>query len=255
MFRYGLIIADQAALLDEPAEGPLHHPAPVEHLEAFGVVRATYDVQVEAAAGPQGFDPGDQGAGIARMGPYLGQAAVPIDEASQQVLGSIPVLFIGGADIDPQQQAQDVDQDMAFASRGLLTSVVAAHPALVADLDGLAVEDGGGGTGLTAVGLADLGAQGVMDTFPDALLNPEAKHSVDGAPRAVLFGQQSPGAAGTQQIKNTVDHQAPVGGRSPELGLCGQERAHQVPLVNDQDGSPGVEIRIVKTMRAMAYMA
>ena len=116
MFRYGLMIADQAALLDEPAEGPLHHPAPVEHLEAFGIVRTPYDVQVEAAAGPQGFDPGDQGAGIARMGPCLGQAAVPIDEASQQGLGSIPVLFIGGADIDPQQQAQDLNQNMAFAN-------------------------------------------------------------------------------------------------------------------------------------------
>ena len=236
MLRSGLVVADQAALLDEPAEGPLDDPAPVEHLEAFGIVRAPYDVQVEAAAGSQGFYPGDQGAGIARVGPDLGQAAVPIDEAPQQGPGSIPVLFIGGADIDPQQQAQDVDQDMAFASRGLLTSVVAAHPALVTDLDGLAVEDGGGGTGLTAVGLADLGAQGVMDTFPDALLNPEAKHSVDGAPRAVLFGQQSPGAAGTQQIKNTVDHQAPVGGRSPELGRRGQQRAQQVPVGIDLIG-------------------
>ena len=94
MFRYGLMIADQAALLDEPAEGPLDDPAPVEHLEAFGIVRAPYDVQVEAAAGSQGFYPGDQGAGIARVGPDLGQAAVPIDEASQQGLGPIPVLFL-----------------------------------------------------------------------------------------------------------------------------------------------------------------
>jgi hypothetical protein len=161
MLRSGLIVADQAALLDEPAEGSLDDPAAVEYLESFGVVRALYDLQMEAAAGSQGFDPGDQRAGIASIGPDLGQAAVPIDEAPQQGLGPITVLFIGGADVDSQQQAQDVDQDMAFASRGLLTRVIAAQPALVADLDGLTVEDGGGGAGLTAVGLADPGAQGV----------------------------------------------------------------------------------------------
>ena len=77
MLRSGLIIADQAALLDEPAEGTLHHQAPVQHREALGIVRALYHAQEEAAAGPQGFHPGDQCAAIARIRPDFGQAAAP----------------------------------------------------------------------------------------------------------------------------------------------------------------------------------
>ena len=71
MLRSRFIIADQATLLDEPSKGPLHNPAAVEHLEPFGIVGAPHDVQVEAAAGSQGFDPVDQGAGITRVGPDL----------------------------------------------------------------------------------------------------------------------------------------------------------------------------------------
>ena len=37
MLRSGTIIADQAVLFDEPAEGPVDDPPPVEHLETNGV--------------------------------------------------------------------------------------------------------------------------------------------------------------------------------------------------------------------------
>ena len=94
------------------------------------------------AAGSQGFDPRDQGTGIAGVGPDLGQATVPRDEATQQSLGTVAVLLIGGSHIDPQERTQNVDQDVTFAPGGLLAGVVAPYPALVAE-PGIFVQDDG----------------------------------------------------------------------------------------------------------------
>lgn len=97
-----------------------------------------------------------------------------------------------------------------------------AQPVLVAGLDGLAVQRGGGGIGLTAAGLADLHARGTVDALLKALLNPEAKDPVNGAPTAAVYGQLSPGAAGSKQMEKAVDHQAPVAGRSPDSRAPGE---------------------------------
>lgn len=87
---------------------------------------------------------------------------------------------------------------------------------------------------MAASGLADLEAEGVVDALPDALLNPAAKDTVDGAPRIVLFGQPAPRESAAQQVTDRVDHPTPVGRQSPGLGARGHERALKVPMVIDQ---------------------
>ena len=64
-----LVIAGEAAGLVEPTEGALEDPTLAHEWEAFGVVAAAGDVEVQFAAGAQPFDPLDQGPGVAAIGP------------------------------------------------------------------------------------------------------------------------------------------------------------------------------------------
>lgn len=71
-----LVVADEASVLEDPGEGPLDHPAPRHHLEAFDVGAAADDLQGDVGlfGGPMneatgvaaiGKDAGDEGVALA----------------------------------------------------------------------------------------------------------------------------------------------------------------------------------------------
>lgn len=82
--REGLVVAGQAAVMHEPAEGPLDNPTPRNHLEALlgGIAASDFHINAEAGTMVDDFDP----------------LAVVDDEASEQAVEMVEdrVLLPGG---------------------------------------------------------------------------------------------------------------------------------------------------------------
>lgn len=72
-----------------------------------------------------GHDLGHSGALIAGVCEDLDDRGEAASGVAQQAAGAIAVLDIGAMDDDIQQQAEGVDDDMAFAARDFLARVVA----------------------------------------------------------------------------------------------------------------------------------
>src|SRR5258708_30731610 len=69
------IVAAQAPRFKEPAKGSLYQPAFGQNLEAFGSITPPYDLQLQFAIRTQLFDPVNQLAQIAAIGPNDLQSA------------------------------------------------------------------------------------------------------------------------------------------------------------------------------------
>ncbi len=77
----GFVVAGEAAVVHEPAEGPLDDPAPWDDLEAFlaRVARGDLDVDAEDGAVFDGLGP------IAGVGPGFGDRGVVPGDVGEQV--------------------------------------------------------------------------------------------------------------------------------------------------------------------------
>ncbi len=71
-------------------------------------------------------------------------------------------------------------------------------------LDGLAVEDAGGGLLLPPLQAAGIVAQGIMHLLPGAVGLPAAEVAIDTVPRRIVVRQRSPGTAAGDKVENGV---------------------------------------------------
>src|SRR3974377_1124488 len=72
-----LVVPTKAARLHKPAEGSLGDPALRQNLEAFSLVGAPHNLQMELAEWTEVLDPLDQGSQVATVGPDELTAAAP----------------------------------------------------------------------------------------------------------------------------------------------------------------------------------
>lgn len=116
-----LVIAGETPVAADPGEGAFHDPALGQHHEASDV--AALDDLERPAAGA-----GDERAHLRPGVAAIGDDALDEREApprlAQQRLGAIAILDIGGMDVDVQQQALRVDEDVALAAEDLLAGIV-----------------------------------------------------------------------------------------------------------------------------------
>src|SRR5438552_5471524 len=121
---------------------------------------------------------------------------------------------------------------MPLASGDLFSSVIAAIlSSHVRGADGLAVDDAGTGARCSALGLADFGAQGVMNLLPNSQVAPFPKKPVHSAPIGEIVRQQTPRTPRTVEIQNRVHHFAPVNPlRCPPITRSRQQRFDDLPL-------------------------
>ena len=82
-------------------------------------------------------------------------------------------------------------------------------------LDGLAVDDAGGGRRLAAGAGAGVAAQGGVDLRPQAAVAPGVEVVGHQAPGREVVGQQPPGAAGAGDVQGGVDDLAGRVGAGP----------------------------------------
>src|SRR4051794_5945053 len=83
------VVADQAAVAQQPAEGAFDDPAVGQHGESGAVITAFDDGQGESQ---NLVGPADQATGIATISPDQGDGGVPLTQAGQQPECPVTVL-------------------------------------------------------------------------------------------------------------------------------------------------------------------
>src|SRR5262245_35365649 len=119
---------------------------------------------------------------------------------------------------DRKQEPLRVDLDLALAPSEFLASIEAAQPASER-FDGLTVNDGRVGTGLTPGMEAGQLAQHCMDAHPGPIELLAAEIVIDRLPGAVLARQIPPGAAGAQNVRDAISDAADVNRAWPAIRL------------------------------------
>jgi len=136
------MVAVQDAPEHQPSERALHDPAPGQHLECGKVVIALHDLQ-----GPAGFvlEPSDEFTPVAAIRPHQLHPGQAVLDAQHQDPGSVAVLESRRMDDNADQEAQNINNHMAFYTLDLFPGIVARAFGPSVGLDGLRVDDKGAG--------------------------------------------------------------------------------------------------------------
>lgn len=132
------VVLAQATVPSQPGEGPFHHSAPGEHLEAgrrggrFLIDRYPDPLPWALHHRPrhaQGLlSPGDQRAPVAGVQPYLGPLRKDRAKRRQHASCAIPIRHVRRMDHRPQHQSARIDQQMALAAAQFLGAIPAPWP-------------------------------------------------------------------------------------------------------------------------------
>jgi hypothetical protein len=125
-----LIILRSAAIAAKPAEGALHHPPFWQQEEALGPLGSFDNGQTDCSPGSQGPQPGDELTGIGLIRPDQPEAGKPGAADRQERHRAVAVLHTGGRHRHRQEQAERLDQDVAFTTVNVVVLVVAMAPPL-----------------------------------------------------------------------------------------------------------------------------
>lgn len=121
--RQLLIVFAQAPAAAQPGEGPLDDPSLRQHDKARVRPFDDLDGPMEDRSGPL-----DQLARIAPVGPDQPKPRKAPADPFQHQPGTLAILKIAGMNHHRQDQAQGIDDQMAFAAQDLLARVIAAKP-------------------------------------------------------------------------------------------------------------------------------
>ena len=116
------VISRQAPVAADPGQGTFHDPALGQHDEASNIA-ALHDLDRPITGA------GDESThlrpGVAAVGnDTLDERKTP-PSLPQQRFGAVLVLDVGGMDIDVQQQALRIDEDVALATEDFFPGIVA----------------------------------------------------------------------------------------------------------------------------------
>ena len=116
------VVPRETPVAADPSQSAFHDPALGQHDEASNIA-ALHDLERPiTGAGDESthLRPGVTTVGNDTLDEREAPACLP-----QQRFGAITVLDIGGVDVDVQQQALRVDEDVALAAENLLPGIVA----------------------------------------------------------------------------------------------------------------------------------
>src|SRR5216684_3450799 len=228
------IMAHEPAMLHKPAKGPFHDPAFGQGREAASGFVSRHDLQAQRPRLAMRSHPGGEIVpAVALVRPETAQPPKTTQRLIQKAASTASFGHIGPSDTDRQQQAQSVHQDMSFDPLGFLGRIIATPPRLVPRADGLAIQNGCGRF-VSFVGLrSDFTAQHIMNDLPTTLPAPQPEIVINGFPRTKVTGQQPPGTARPDKIKQRVANPPQIGrwATAPPCWLSRrQKQLQQVPL-------------------------
>jgi hypothetical protein len=202
-------VFSQATLTVQSGKSALNHPSLWQNLEANLAFQFCHNLQGPAK---RRFDPFHQTTSVASICPEELQTAPIADalhQSNQEQLGSIAVLHICGGYNHQQNQAQRIDQQVAFASSHLFPGIKAAFRTAFSRFYRLAIQNGGTGFRRSAFFLPHRGSQGAIHLLPGSVNPPNTKVMIDSFPRRQIFRQHAPGPTTAQSIKDRIQNFAP----------------------------------------------
>ena len=122
MRRQQFIIFGQPPEASQPGKRALHHPPTGNDFEAFLVIGALDDLDLDAQ---MVGDPVEKGTIIPTVRPDFGQARKPLGEVFEERLSPLAFPQVGSGDKDGQNQSVGIYEQMTFASFDLLVTVKA----------------------------------------------------------------------------------------------------------------------------------
>jgi len=115
------VVAREATVLDDPGESALDDPPTAEHLEALSAWLPAHNLDDDMGLV---LGPFHQPAGVSAIGESVFDEGVAGTGGLQHGLAAIAILDASGMDLDREQPAVGVGQDMALAPLDLLARVV-----------------------------------------------------------------------------------------------------------------------------------
>lgn len=122
----------------------------------------------------------------------------------------VPILYGGRRDDNREEQAQGIDQHMAFAARNLLAGVIPTSPWPGSLLDALAIETPRCWMFMATRVSPDLSAHRIMDALPHAIIAPAAEIMIDWLPFRILTGAHPLLNAAHNHREDRIDNQAHI---------------------------------------------
>ena len=243
-----LVVAHQAAVTHEPAEGALDDPALGQDAESARRVASFDDLHDQL--GMLLLDPlGEGGAAEPAVGPELAQAPVPREHRLEQGLGPGALRGVGRQQGDVQDQAQRIHAQEALATLRLLAGVVTHLAPVSIGAHRLAVDDGGTGPCPLANAGAHPQTQLLVEDRQKPVATPAPEVVIDRLPRGKGPRQQPPLAAGFGEVEQGVDDLPQRGARTAQCLRGRQHRLQLGPLGIGQIGLEGVFHRLISAPR------
>jgi hypothetical protein len=222
-----LIVLAEPALLALPSKRSFHHPPSRQHREARRQIRGTnQSARGGRVAGTQTLEgrrrcatsSAVQRSGLldpvlafplpvgAALEPDMTQPwKLPGDRFVQHQLDAVAVHEVGGMDDRAQHEAFGIHEQVALASFDLLATVKAALPTNAGGLHGLTVNAARAGLGVTAEAPTEVVAQQRVHALPRSITPPASQAGLHGLPGRPLLGQEAPGAASAELVKQGVE--------------------------------------------------
>ncbi len=154
-------------------------------------------------------------AAVNAVGEDMAQLWEPASQPLQQRDRSMAILNVGGMDVDGEQKAVGVGDDVPLAPVDALTGVEASRATSLGRWGTLTVDDGCRRTRLAAEPAARPPDQSCEDSLPPAGIAPSVEIALDRRARRKIARRSAPLAAGGQDVENRLDDPAQIGRARP----------------------------------------
>ena len=198
-----LEILGEATAAIEPGKGAFDHPTARQNLEAFGGVASLDDLNRPLAHFGQGA--GQFLSGVAAVGEQVAQPWIEATNGRDDTDGSVTILDVGGMDRQTDHVALRVGDDVPLTAFDLLPGVIAARPAALCRLRGLAVDHARRWTGVPPLALSLGNHQSMVDPYPRSVLRPPVEIALDRRIGRKLPRQLPPLATRRCQVQDRLD--------------------------------------------------
>ena len=227
--RAAFIVLAQPTIPIEPAKGPLNNPALWQDMKAALLGRALDNLEHE---GETALDPFDQHASVTLIGPHALEAWQRAISGTEQFGSALAIRQRRRAYQHHDQQAQRINQDVPLASLDLLARIEAALLGLLGRFHTLAIDNRSTRLLRAAQSGADAQAQGRVDPFERAIVEPFVKVVGHMLPGRQIMRQHAPLAAAAIQIQDGVHDLAQIDGSfAAWSGWLTQRRLEVIPFV------------------------
>ena len=116
------VVPDEASALHDPGESTFHEPAPADNDEAFHPGHAANDLEDDMGLI---LRPGDQPSGVAAVREDAFEEGKAAPGSLEDALRPVAVLDVGAVDLDREQPAVGIRQNMTLAPVDALSGVIA----------------------------------------------------------------------------------------------------------------------------------